>query len=177
MEKIYIDGNSLTLTDFIKVARHNYKIDLTESAKEEVERSRRLVEKFVNSNKTIYGITTGFGKFSEHIINKEESKRLQRNLIVSHACGVGHPLKEEYVRGIILLRINALAKGYSGIRLSTLNTLIEMLNKGIHPIIPEKGSLGASGDLAPLAHMALVFIGKGEAIYKGQRMSGQEAME
>src|SRR5699024_8593943 len=131
----------------------------------------------VEDDKVVYGITTGFGKFSDILIKEEDTKDLQRNLIVSHACGIGDEFEEEVVRGIMLLRINALAKGNSGIRLSTLNTLIEMLNKGVHPIIPEKGSLGASGDLAPLAHMVLTMMGEGEAIYKEKRISSKEAME
>lgn len=177
MEKVFIDGNSLTLEEFIRVTRLGVEVELCEEAVTRVEEARRLVDKFVNENKVVYGITTGFGKFSDVVITGEETKVLQRNLIISHACGVGNPLDEDIVRGIMLLRANALAKGFSGIRLSTLNTLVEMLNKGVHPIIPEKGSLGASGDLAPLAHMVLVMIGEGEAIYQGKRMSGKEAME
>ena len=175
--QVYIDGNSLTLEDFINITRKNYKIQLTEEAKERIRKSRALIDRYLEEERIVYGLTTGFGKFSDVSITGQEGKQLQKNLIISHACGVGEPLAEEVVRGIMLLRINALAKGYSGIRLSTLNTLIEMLNKGVHPIIPEKGSLGSSGDLAPLSHMVLVMLGEGEAIYKGERMSGKEAME
>lgn len=177
MEKIRINGNDLNLEQFIKVTREMAKVEISEDAIKRVEESRALVDKFVKENKIVYGITTGFGNFSDVIINGEETKTLQRNLIISHSCGVGDPLDEEIVRGILLLRANALAKGYSGIRLSTLKTLIEMLNKEVHPIIPEKGSLGASGDLAPLAHMVLVMLGEGEAIYKGKKMTGKEAMD
>lgn len=176
MSKIYVDGNSLTLDQFIDVVRKGYQVELTEESIEKVNKARALVDRSMEEDKTIYGITTGFGKFSDVKITQDETKELQRNLIISHACGVGSPLSEEEARGIMLLRVNALSKGYSGIRLSTLNTLKEMLNKGVHPIIPEKGSLGASGDLAPLAHMVLVLIGEGEAIYKGERISGKEAM-
>lgn len=176
MKRVYINGNDLTLEDFINVTRRDYIIELTKEAEASVKRSRALVDKYFEEDKVIYGITTGFGRFSDVSITSTEGKLLQRNLIISHACGVGNPLDEEIVRGIMLLRINALSKGYSGIRLSTLNTLIDMVNKKIHPIIPEKGSLGASGDLAPLSHMVLVMIGEGEAIYKGERLSGQEAM-
>ncbi|NLL81905.1 MAG: histidine ammonia-lyase [Tissierellia bacterium] len=158
------------------VTRKNMKVELTTEAIEKVNKARALVDRYVDDNKVVYGLTTGFGKFSDVVINGEETKTLQRNLIISHACGVGNPLDEEIVRGIMLLRANALAKGYSGIRLSTLNTLIEMINKGVHPIVPEKGSLGSSGDLAPLAHVVLVLIGEGEAIFKGVRMPGKEAM-
>ncbi len=176
MNKVIIDGNKLTIEEFINVVRKNYKVELSDEAVEKVEKSRSIVEKFVDEEKVVYGITTGFGKFSDVLISKDETKILQRNLIVSHSCGVGEPLDEEIVRGIMLLRANALAKGYSGIRLSTLNTLIDMLNKSVHPVIPEKGSLGASGDLAPLAHMVLVMIGEGEAYFGGERMSGKKAM-
>ncbi|NMB28116.1 MAG: histidine ammonia-lyase [Tissierellia bacterium] len=177
MNKVLIDGNSLTLDQFIDVARFNAKVGLTLQAIDKVNKSRDLVDKFVNENKVVYGITTGFGKFSDVVITNGETKQLQKNLIISHACGVGNILDEEIVRGIMLLRANALSKGYSGARLLTINTLIEMLNKGVHPIIPEKGSLGASGDLAPLAHMVLVMIGEGEAIYNGERMNGKKAMD
>ena len=176
MNHILLDGNSLTLEEFIEVARNNKKVLLTSEAIEKVNKARALVDRFVNENRVVYGITTGFGKFSDVVITGDKTKTVQRNLIISHSCGVGNPLDLEIVRGIMLLRVNALAKGYSGIRLSTLNTLIEMLNKGVHPIVPEKGSLGASGDLAPLSHMVLVMIGEGEAIYEGVRMPGKEAM-
>lgn len=177
MKNVYINGNNLTLDDFINVTRNNYIVELTELAEANINKSRALVDKYFDENKVIYGITTGFGKFSDVSITGLEGQLLQRNLIISHACGIGNPLDEEIVRGIMLLRINALSIGYSGIRLSTLYTLIDMLNKGVHPIIPEKGSLGASGDLAPLSHMVLVMLGEGKAIYKGEKLSGKEAMD
>lgn len=177
MSTIIINGDSLTLEDFIKVARHNEKIELPQEVKDNMQRSRDLVEKYVDEEKVVYGITTGFGKFSDVIISKEDTKRLQKNLIMSHACGVGEVFSEEESRGVMLLRVNALAKGYSGIRISTVQTLVDMLNKGVTPIIPQQGSLGSSGDLAPLAHMVLVMFGEGEAIYNGERISGKEAME
>lgn len=177
MGKVIIDGNSLTLEEVVKVAREFYTVEISKEAIDKILDSRKLVDEFVNQEKVVYGITTGFGKFSDIAISKDETETLQKNLITSHACGVGNPLPEEVVRGIILLRANALSKGYSGARLSTVNTLLDMLNKGVHPIIPEKGSLGASGDLAPLSHMVLVMIGLGEAIYKGERMPGKTAME
>lgn len=177
MHTIYIDGNSLTLKDLVDVARHDAKVQLSEEAISKIKRSRALVDEFVEKEEVVYGITTGFGKFSDVTISKEDTETLQTNLIRSHACGVGKPLAEEDVRGTMLLRINTLVKGYSGIRLETINVLMEMLNKGVHPVIPEKGSLGASGDLAPLAHMVLVMLGEGEAYYQGIRMSGKEAME
>ncbi|MCR2043076.1 histidine ammonia-lyase [Anaerosalibacter massiliensis] len=177
VNKVVIDGNNLTIEDFVNVARKGYKVELSKKAIENVEKSRNTVDKFVDEEKVVYGITTGFGMFSNVVISKDETKMLQKNLIVSHSCGVGKALDEEIIRGVMLLRANALSKGFSGIRLSTLNTLIEMLNKKVHPIIPEKGSLGASGDLAPLSHMVLVMLGEGEAYYKGEIIEGRKAME
>lgn len=174
---IIIDGKNLDLESYMKIVREGLKIKLSEESKINIEKSREYVENLIQNKEVVYGITTGFGKFSDVMINGSETKRLQRNLIFSHSCGVGNPLDEEVVRGIMLLRINALTNGYSGIRLSTINTLIKMLNKGVHPVIPEKGSLGASGDLAPLAHMVLVMIGEGEAFYKGKRIPGKIAMD
>lgn len=177
MSIVYIDGEKLTIEDIVKVARKGYKVQLTEEAIKKVEKSRELVDRFVEEERVVYGITTGFGKFSDVAISKEETQDLQRNLIISHSCGVGNPFGEEIVRAIMLLRANALAKGFSGIRLSTLKVLIDMINNEVHPVIPEKGSLGASGDLAPLSHMVLVMLGEGEAFYKGERLAGSKAME
>lgn len=176
MKKIIINGNDLRLEDIINVARNNYQVEISEEAIKRVEKSRRIVDKIVEEDRVVYGITTGFGKFSDISISGEDCKTLQRNLIISHACGFGDSLDTDIVRTIILLRANALSKGYSGIRLSTLKTLVAMLNKGVHPIIPEKGSLGASGDLAPLSHMVLPMIGEGEAEYQGKIVDGREAM-
>lgn len=176
MDKIIINGNDLTIDEVVKVARHNYKVEISDEAKKRIERSRGIVDKIVEEDKVIYGITTGFGKFADVSISGDDCKKLQRNLIISHACGFGNKLDTDIVRAIILLRANALSKGYSGIRLSTLETLVAMLNKGVHPIIPEKGSLGASGDLAPLSHMVLPMLGEGEAEYNGEILPGREAM-
>lgn len=177
MNKVFINGNNLTIEDVVNVCRNNYEVIITEEAIINVKKSRELVDKLVDEGKISYGITTGFGRFSDVAISREDSKLLQENLIISHSCGVGNPLSEDTVRAIMLLRVNNLAKGYSGIRLETLQTLVDMINKGVHPIIPEKGSLGASGDLAPLSHMVLTMIGEGEAIYKGERMPSKWAME
>jgi histidine ammonia-lyase len=141
-----------------------------------VTKCRKYIEKIIAENKTVYGLTTGFGKFASIKIPPDQIDELQQNLILSHATGVGNLLPKEEVRAIMLLRINVLAKGHSGIRLQTLQTLIDMLNMQIHPCIPEKGSVGASGDLAPLSHLALVLLGKGEAEYQGKIMPGAEAM-
>ncbi|MGI6616643.1 MAG: histidine ammonia-lyase [Saccharofermentanales bacterium] len=178
MEKlVYLDGNSLTIEQVVDVCRHGAKVALTEEAKKAVQISRDIVEENVSAGKVVYGLSTGFGKFVNVAIPEEDLDLLQYNLIVSDACGVGDPFKEDVTRAIMLLRINALAKGFSGIRLSTVETLVEMLNKGVHPVIPEKGSVGSSGDLCPLAHMVMPMIGEGEAIYQGKLMSGQEAMK
>ena len=177
MNTIVLNGNDLTLEQVAKVSREGCLVCLSETAKERVNKSRKIVDKIVEEERVVYGITTGFGKFSDVVISKEDCKALQRNLIISHACGFGVNFSREIVRAVMLLRINALLKGYSGIRLETLETLMEMLNKGVHPCIPEKGSLGASGDLAPLAHMVLPMLGEGEAEYLGQVTNGKDAME
>lgn len=178
MEKtVYLDGNSLTLEDVVAICRHGAKVALTEEAKKAIQISRDIVEKNIAEEKVVYGLNTGFGKFVNVAIPEAELDQLQYNLIVSDACGVGDPFKEDVTRAIMLLRANALAKGFSGIRLSTVETLLEMLNRGVHPVIPEKGSVGSSGDLCPLAHMVMPMIGEGEAVYQGKVMSGKEAME
>lgn len=172
-----LDGDSLTIDEVMAVARYGKKVAIANASLKKVETSRNLVENLIQQGKVVYGVTTGFGKFSTVKINSDELEELQENLVISHAVGVGDSLSEEIIRAIMLLRANALAKGYSGIRPQVVGTLVEMLNKGVHPVIPEKGSLGASGDLAPLAHMALVLLGRGEAYYQGVRMSGRMAME
>lgn len=177
MNTVVIDGNGLTLNQLVAVAKQGYKVVLHEGAQKRVEESRKIVDRIVRNDEVVYGITTGFGKFSDVVITQNDCKTLQKNLILSHACGYGKSFPTEVVRAIMLLRANALSKGYSGITLNALNTLIEMINKGVHPIIPEKGSLGASGDLAPLAHMVLPMIGEGEAEYKGEILSGKDAMD
>lgn len=177
MKKIIITGNSLTLEEIALVCRNYWEVELSQSAVEKIIASRKVVDEFVENEDVIYGITTGFGKFSDVSISKEESRLLQKNLIVTHAVGAGKPFETEIVRGIILLRINNLAKGYSGARLETIQTMIDMLNKKVHPIVPQKGSLGSSGDLAPLSHMVLPMIGLGKAEYMGEVMAGNEAME
>lgn len=177
MNEIIIDGNSLSIEDVVKVSRNGYKVKLSDLSKEKIIFCRDAVDKFVSEDRSIYGITTGFGKFSDVNINHNETKQLQKNLIISHACGVGNYFPDDIVKAIMLLRANALAKGNSGIRLETLQTLIDLINADIYPRIPEKGSLGASGDLAPLAHMVLTLIGEGETKYKGEIIDSKSAME
>lgn len=177
MEKIVKLGlERLTLENFIKVARERYKVEISDEAMEKVQIAREYVEKLVDESKVVYGLTTGFGKFSDIVISKDETSELQKNLIISHSCGVGEPFAQEIARGIMLLRVNNLIIGHSGVRKLTLEKMVEILNSDVVPVIPEKGSLGASGDLAPLSHMVLVLLGLGEAYYKGQRMSGAEAL-
>ncbi len=176
MHHIQLNGKDLSIEQVVAVARAGATVTLCPDAKQAMQRARDYVEQKVQQGAVVYGLTTGFGKFSDTLISSEDTPRLQRNLIVSHACGMGAPLPEEVVRAAMLLRCNALSRGNSGIRVSTVQTLLDMLNAGVHPLIPEKGSLGASGDLAPLSHMVLVMLGEGEAFYKGERLSGKEAM-
>ena len=173
---IMINGRDLTLEQVMAVARGGEKVELTAEAKELVNKARAYVEKKVADKAIVYGLTTGFGEFSKVYVPTEETAALQRNLIISHTCALGNPYPVEYVRAAMLLRCNALSRGNSGIRLSTLETMVDMLNKGVHPIIPEKGSLGASGDLAPLSHIALGLIGEGKVEYKGEIVDAKAAM-
>lgn len=177
MEKILITGNTLTLEDLVAVCRKDAQVALSEEAKQNILASRQVVDKLVDEDAVVYGITTGFGKFSDVTITQDECKLLQKNLIVTHAVGAGDPFAREVVRGMMLLRVNNLAKGFSGTRLVVVQTLIDMLNRGVVPVVPQKGSLGASGDLAPLSHMVLPMLGLGVAEYQGEVMPGAEAMK
>jgi len=172
---IILDGNSLNLEQFMQVARFKEEVRISEESKVLVLKARGFVDEVVESERIVYGINTGFGKLSDVPIEKENVSELQKNLLMSHACGVGSPFSDEIVRGMMLLRINALIKGYSGVRLETLEILVEMLNKDVSPVVFEKGSLGASGDLAPLSHMSLPIIGLGEVYYKDKRMDTMDA--
>jgi histidine ammonia-lyase len=179
MDTIIIDGEQLTIEQVIAVASGepgNPRVALSEEAQRQVTRAAGAVQTLLEQGVIAYGITTGFGAFKDRLIPPEQVELLQYNILVSHAVGVGAPFETPTVRAIMLIRANTLARGYSGIRLSTLQLLLDMLNSGIHPVIPEKGSLGASGDLAPLAHMALPMIGEGEAVYQGELLPGDEAM-
>src|SRR5215475_612487 len=172
---IELDGVSLTLAQTEAVA-FGEEVSLSPEARDRVERARGFIEEIVAREEVVYGVNTGFGALSETTIPARELRQLQLNLVRSHACGVGEPLPETVVRAIMLHRANVLAKGFSGCRLAVIETLIAMLNRGAHPVIPSRGSVGASGDLAPLAHLALVAIGEGEAVFRGERMAGAEAM-
>ena len=174
---VVIDGESLDIEKFVKVARFGEKVDIDPSAMERMKGSHETLKRIIESDRVAYGIKTGFGDLQNVVIPAEDLRDLQRNIVLSHAVGMGRPFHTEIVRGSMLIRANALLKGYSGIRPVLAETLMKMLNEGVHPVIPEKGSVGASGDLAPLAHMALVMIGRGEAEYKGDIMPGARAME
>ncbi|MFP7733445.1 histidine ammonia-lyase [Priestia aryabhattai] len=174
---IQIDGNSLTFDQIYKVIYQGYSVKISDHAVEHIQKSRTLVEESMTNNSVIYGVNTGFGKFSDTVISKMDLADLQINLIRSHACGLGEPFSLDISRVMLLLRANALAKGYSGIRLETLQLLIDCLNQNVVPVIPSQGSLGASGDLAPLSHLALLLVGEGEAVYNGRRMQGEEALK
>jgi len=173
---ILIDGNNLSLEEISNIAYDFQKIELHPDSIIKVIKCRDYVDKIIAEDKVIYGLTTGFGKFSTIRIKHDQIEKLQKNLIVSHATAVGPLLSIPETRSIMLLRINVLAKGHSGIRIQTLQTLVDMLNAGIHPCIPEKGSVGASGDLAQLSHLALVLIGLGRAEYRGKIISGKKAL-
>jgi histidine ammonia-lyase len=173
---IRINGKSLTLSQVTAVARRGAHVVLSAAARRSMARSRAHVERAVRGHTVVYGVTTGFGWFQNVSIPPEKLRELQRNLILSHCAGVGEPFPGEVVRAMLLLRANALAKGYSGVRVSTVERLLDMLNRGVHPVVPSQGSVGASGDLAPLSHMTAVLIGEGEAEYKGKRMGGRRAL-
>jgi histidine ammonia-lyase len=173
---IALNGNSLTFEQLYAVALHGVQVHLAADAIERMKASRAIVDRLVSSGQTAYGINTGFGKLASVRISAEQVRQLQVNLVRSHACGVGIPLTEVETRAMMLLRANALAKGLSGIRPQLVDTLCKMLNAGVHPIIPAQGSVGASGDLAPLAHLAHVVIGEGHAVHRGETLVGSEAM-
>ncbi|MDQ3179433.1 MAG: histidine ammonia-lyase [Acidobacteriota bacterium] len=180
MNEIILDGESLTFEQVIAAAfgkPNQPRAVLSESAKSNVNRSAAAVQKLLERGEIAYGITTGFGAFKDKIISRAEVEQLQKNIVLSHAVGVGKSFDITTTRAIMLIRANTLASGFSGIRLETLELLLEFLNKGVHPVIPEKGSLGASGDLAPLAHMACVLIGEGEAEFKGEIIHAEEALK
>jgi len=173
---VQIDGEKLTLEDLYRVVLEGAEAEIPAAARARMNASRAVIERLVESGKEVYGVNTGFGKMATTRISPKEIGHLQLNLVRSHACGVGDPLDEYATRAMLALRANALAKGFSGVRPLVAETLLAMLNRRVHPLIPSQGSVGASGDLAPLAHLAQVTIGEGEAIYQGRKMPGSEAM-
>ena len=171
-----IDGESLTVEEVVRVARNAEPVKLGHAAVRRMEASRNALLEIVKSGRPAYGVTTGFGQLENVPISKGDALRLQENLVRSHAAGAGPPLPHDDVRASMLIRANALAKGYSGVRPEVVELLLGMLNHGIHPVVPSRGSLGASGDLAPLAHIALVMIGEGEVDVQGKRVAGGAAL-
>ena len=172
-----LNGQALALSDIAAVALNGEAVKISALAKPRVLASRKVIEEIIARDAVVYGVTTGFGKLSDVRIPRDALSDLQLNLVRSHACGIGEPLSEPEVRAMMLLRANVLALGFSGIRLEILQMLGEMLNRRVHPAVPEKGSVGASGDLAPLAHLALTLIGEGEAFLDGQRMKSADALQ
>ena len=176
MTRIAIDGEHLTLEDLYRVVFEGAEAEIPVPARERMNASRAVIERLVEAGTAVYGVNTGFGKMATTRISRDEIRQLQLNLVRSHACGVGPPLSEHATRAMLALRANAIAKGFSGVRPVVAETLVEMLNRRVHPAIPSQGSVGASGDLAPLAHLAQVAIGEGHAVFQGRAGKGGEAM-
>src|SRR5215216_5635184 len=174
---LQLSGQQLTLQQIVDIAEGREQVVLDEEARTRVEQSRQVVQDIVTQGRTVYGVNTGFGKLSDVSIDRSDLIQLQLNLVRSHSCGLGEPLPEDEARAMLLLRANVLASGFSGARALVIDALIAMLAKNVTPVIPEKGSVGASGDLAPLAHLALAAIGEGEAFYNGDRLPSAVALE
>ncbi len=177
LAQVILDGSSLTIEDLVEVARSRSQVDLSKESVERIERSRTVLERLAREGKTIYGVTTGFGALSNTRITLDQASQLQTNLLRSHACGVGEKLSSDTVRALMLLRLNTLAKGFSGVRLVVPRLIQAFLNQGIHPQIPSRGSVGASGDLAPLSHMALALMGEGSVEFNGKLIAASEAIQ
>ena len=176
MKTLVIGDSPLTVDTLTDIARAGAKVALSSAATARIKASRRLVETWVSQGKAVYGVTTGFGALCDVAIAPEQTRALQENILMSHAAGVGDPLPREVVRATMAVRVQDLSKGHAGLRLETLRALVDLLNSEVVPVVPEKGSVGASGDLAPMAHLALVLIGRGEAFFRGARMGGREAL-
>ncbi|AKU90505.1 histidine ammonia-lyase [Vulgatibacter incomptus] len=177
MDLVLLDGDTLELAQLERIANGHCRVGLAPSSMDRLRKARALVDEIAAGDKAAYGINTGFGTLAEVRIAKGDLKQLQRNLILSHAAGVGEPLPPMETRALMTLRANVLAKGHSGVRPSTVETLLELINRNVLPVVPSRGSVGASGDLAPLAHLALTLIGEGEALFEGQRMPSRMALE
>lgn len=177
MDALILEGQPLTLAEIEAVSLSHRRVDLSPSARVRMATSRDLIENILAHGDTVYGVNTGFGRLADVTVPPDKLSQLQVNLVRSHSGGIGQPLSEAESRAMLLLRANVLAKGFSGCRPELVELLVNMLNQGVHPVIPEKGSVGASGDLAPLAHLALVTIGEGEAFFRGTRMPGTEALQ
>lgn len=176
-QTLVLDGESLTLETLISITRGDAVVAASSLAMENVKKSRAIVDRLIEEKLPMYGINTGFGRFADVVIPEEKINLLQINLILADAAGVGNPLPRDVTRGMLVLRANSLLRGFSGVRPVVIETILNMLNSGVHPIIPEKGSVGASGDLCPLSHMVLPMLGLGEAEYRGQIMDGASAMK
>ena len=176
MNRLLLDGNGLTLHQCSQFVRLSPQLTIAETARQRMQKSRQVIREAVESGRTIYGVNTGFGKLADVRVNRPDLEELQLNLIRSHAAGVGEPFSVEIVRLIMLLKVNALAKGYSGVRPALVDLLIDMLNHHIHPVIPSRGSVGASGDLAPLAHLALTLTGEGKVLDRGREQPANFAL-
>jgi histidine ammonia-lyase len=177
MKTVILDLDGLTIEELVAVARDGAGVELAADSEKRIAAARGLIDRWVREEKRIYGVTTGFGALSDVAISAKDTRRLQANILMSHSAGVGDPLAAEIVRGAMALRLKDFSRGNSGIRLETARRLCELLNRGVVPVVPEKGSVGASGDLAPLAHLALVLIGLGEAFFQGRRLSGRAALD
>jgi len=173
---VELNGKALTLEQIAAVAIDDERVAISPSARPGIAASRKVIEEIVARDAVVYGVNTGFGKLSDVRVPQDELRQLQLNLVRSHACGIGEPLSEPEVRAMMLLRANVLTLGFSGIRWEVIGLLCEMLNRRVHPVVPEKGSVGASGDLAPLAHLALSVIGEGEAFFEAERIATAEAL-
>ena len=171
-----LNGEQISLVQLAAVASGGEAVHITDLARPRILASRKLIEQIIERDAVVYGVNTGFGKLADVRIGRHELRQLQLNLVRSHACGIGNRLSEPEVRAMILLRANVLALGLSGVRCEVIELLCEMLNRRIYPVVPEKGSVGASGDLAPLSHLALSLVGEGEALFEGRRMSSAEAL-
>jgi histidine ammonia-lyase len=177
MQALHINGNDLTLSDVRQVVYERRPVLLQPEARLMVERARAVVDEVVENERVAYAVNTGVGHLADLGISRADIRKLQVNLVRSHSVGVGEPLGQDVTRAMMLLRANSLAKGFSGVRPLVIDTLCEMVNRGVHPVIPSQGSVGASGDLAPLAHLALALIGEGEVLYEGERMAAAAALK
>ncbi len=176
-DQIVLNGDEFQLEDLVNIARHGARVAISNESKSRIHKARKLVDKWVKEGKRIYGVTTGFGALSDVTISFDDTRKLQKKILLSHAAGMGEHLADDVVKAMMALRINDFCRGNSGLCLETIEKLAQLLNTGIIPVVPAKGSVGASGDLVPMAHLALVLIGEGEAFVDGQRMSGAKALE
>ncbi|MDI6808804.1 MAG: aromatic amino acid ammonia-lyase [Candidatus Eisenbacteria bacterium] len=174
---IILDGSNLTIEKLVKIARHSEQVELSPEAVERIKTCRAMLEEKLKAHEIMYGVNTGIGEFSEVVLNDEQVRQFQRYLIYNHAAGIGEPAPIEYVRGAIASRINVHARGKSGCRPEITRTMVEMLNKGVTPVVCQKGSVGACGDLAPMSQIALLLMGEGEAYYQGKCLPGKEALD